>query len=84
MTVRLDKDDSPNVNRNGMLKAMKAQFTYWKESDGRYLGFLNDYPDHWTQGDDLADLKEHLRDLLDMFGAEEIPGIRKVEELEYA
>jgi len=63
---------------------MKAQFTYWKEADGRYLGYLNDYPDHWTQGDDLADLKELLRDLIEMFGAEEIPGIRKVEELEYA
>ena len=63
---------------------MKAYFTYWKESDGRYLGYLNDYPDHWTQGEDLADLKAHLLDLLDMFQKEEIPGIRKVEELEYA
>ena len=63
---------------------MKARFTYWKESDGRYLGFLNDYPDHWTQGDDLVDLKAHLHDLLELFGAEEIPGIRKVDELEYA
>ena len=63
---------------------MKARFTYGKGSDGRYLGFLNDYPDHWTQGDDTADLKEHLRDLLELFGAEDIPGIRKVEELEYA
>ena len=34
---------------------MKAQFTYWKESDGRYLGYLNDYPDHWTQGESLTD-----------------------------
>ncbi len=63
---------------------MKAYFTYWKETDGRYLGYLNDYPDHWTQGDDLADLKTHLHDLLDMFHQVEIPGIRKVAELEYA
>ena len=63
---------------------MKAYFTYWKESDGRYLGYLNDYPDHWTQGEDMADLKAHLLDLLDLFQKEEIPGIRKVEELEYA
>jgi predicted RNase H-like HicB family nuclease len=63
---------------------MKARFTYWTEPDGRYLGFLNDYPDHWTQGEDLDDLKEHLRDLHQMFSAEEIPGIRKVEELEIA
>ena len=63
---------------------MKATFTYWKESDGRYLGYLNDYPDHWTQGEGLKDLKEQLRDLYRTFGAEQIRGIRKVEELEVA
>ena len=63
---------------------MTTRITFWKEADGRYLGYLNDYPDHWTQGDDLADLKEHLRDLFQTFNSEEIPGIRKVEELEIA
>ena len=63
---------------------MKTAFTYWKEPDGRYLGYLNDYPDHWTQGDNLEDLKDHLRDLIEIFSSEVIPGIRKVEELEYA
>ena len=63
---------------------MKATFTYWKESDGRYLGYLNDYPDHWTQGEDLEDLKEQVRDLYRTFSSEQIPGIRKVEELEIA
>ena len=66
------------------MSIMKAAFTYWKELDGRYLGYLNDYPDHWTQGDNLEDLKDHLRDLLEIFSSEVIPGIRKVEELEYA
>lgn len=63
---------------------MRTQFTYWKESDGRYLGYLREYPDHWTQGETLEDLKEHLRDLFQTFSSEEIPGIRKVEELEIA
>ncbi|MBE7502468.1 MAG: type II toxin-antitoxin system HicB family antitoxin [Verrucomicrobiales bacterium] len=63
---------------------MKIRITYWRESDGRYLGYLNDYPDHWTQGDDLADLQEHLRDLHRTFSKEEIPGIRKELELEVA
>jgi len=62
----------------------KVTFTYWREPDGRYLGYLNDYPDHWTQGDDLEDLREHLADLAEMFAAEEIPGIRRVGELEVA
>jgi hypothetical protein len=34
-------------------------FTHWRESDGHFLGYLNAYPDHWTQGDDLEDLKVH-------------------------
>jgi predicted RNase H-like HicB family nuclease len=63
---------------------MKAQFTYWKESDGKYLGYLNSHPDHWTQGESIDDLKEHLRDLFQLFAADESPGIRKVEELEIA
>ena len=56
---------------------MKTKITFWKEADGRFLGYLNDYPNHWTQGEDLADLKEQLRDLFQTFSTEEIPGIRK-------
>lgn len=63
---------------------MKAKFTYWKEPDGKYPGYLHSHPDHWTQGDALDDLKAHLRDLHEMFSAEDIPGIRKVAELEVA
>ena len=57
---------------------MTTKTTFWKEGDGRYLGYLNDYPDHWTQGDNLEDLREHLRDLAEDFEAEPIPGITKV------
>ncbi|HZJ14527.1 MAG TPA: hypothetical protein VFD27_05725 [Chthoniobacteraceae bacterium] len=63
---------------------MTTRITYWKEPDGRYLGYLNAWPDHRTQGDDLTDLKQHLRDLYQTFNAEDIPGIRKEEELEVA
>lgn len=63
---------------------MTTKFTYWKEDDGKFLGYLNDYPDHWTQGESLQDLKEHLRDLYETFSTGSIPGIRKVEELELA
>jgi predicted RNase H-like HicB family nuclease len=58
------------------------KFTFWKESDGDFLGFLNDFPDHWTQGENMNDLKEHLRDLYDLFSSNDIPGIRQVQELE--
>lgn len=61
---------------------MKSKITYWKETDGKYLGYLNDYPDHWTQGEDLDDLKAHLRDLYQEFSSHELPGIKKMEEIE--
>lgn len=63
---------------------MTAKFTYWKEPDDSYLGYLNSHPDHWTQGEDLSDLKDHLRDLHELFSAEDIPGIRQIGELELA
>jgi hypothetical protein len=34
----------------------------WEEDDA-WVGYLQDYPDYWTQGDSLDDLKEHLKDL---------------------
>jgi hypothetical protein len=27
----------------------KAAFTYWIASDGKCLGYLNQFPDYWTQ-----------------------------------
>jgi predicted RNase H-like HicB family nuclease len=63
---------------------MTTQFTYWQEDDGMFLGYLNDFPDHWTQGVSLQDLKDHLRDLHNTFTSATIPGIKKVEELELA
>jgi predicted RNase H-like HicB family nuclease len=63
---------------------MTTKFTYWQENDGKFLGYLNDFPDHWTQGETLQDLKDHLRDLYEIFSEEHLPGIKKVEELELA
>ncbi len=63
---------------------MKISYTYWKESDGMFLGYLNEFPDHWTQGVDLEDLKENLADLYKTFTSEESPGIKRVAEFELA
>jgi hypothetical protein len=64
------------------LKSKKptVKIVYWEEG-GAWLGYLQDYPDYWTQGKTLDDLKEHLRDLYRDITSGEIPGIRKVEEL---
>lgn len=63
---------------------MKVSYTYWKESDGMFLGYLNEFPDHLTQGIDLAELQENLTDLYQTFTSKEIPGIKRVAELEVA
>jgi predicted RNase H-like HicB family nuclease len=53
---------------------------HWQEDDA-WLGYLEEYPDYWTQGDTLAVLVKHLKDLyLDLSGGH-IPGARKVGEL---
>ena len=52
----------------------------WEE-DGGWLGYLQEYPDYWTQGDTREELKEHLLDLYHDITSGAIPGIRKVEEL---
>jgi len=35
---------------------MTVKFTFWQEKDGAYLGYLNDFPDHWMQGESLDDI----------------------------
>ncbi len=53
-----------------------VKYVSWEE-DGAWLGYLQDYPDYWTQGETLEDLKEHLRDLYADLTSGQIPG-RKV------
>jgi len=57
------------------------KIVYW-EKDGAWLGYLQDYPDYWTQGMSHKDLEEHLRDLYRDISSGEIPSIRKVGEME--
>ena len=41
---------------------MKIRCQYWQEDD-MWLGYLEEFPDYWTQGISLEDLEEHLKDL---------------------
>ncbi|HSU24492.1 MAG TPA: hypothetical protein VLI65_00795 [Pyrinomonadaceae bacterium] len=58
----------------------RRQFTYWQDGEF-FLGFLNEYPDYQTQGYSKEELIENLKDLLKDMESDEIPSIRKVEEL---
>lgn len=56
------------------------KYIYWQDKD-QWLGYLQDYPDYWTQGESLEDLQAHLRDLYRDLTSGEIPGVRKLAEL---
>ena len=58
----------------------RVNIVFWEE-EGGWIGYLQEYPDYWTQGDSLDDLKEHLRDLYQDITSDQIPGIRRVGEL---
>ncbi|MCY4014924.1 MAG: type II toxin-antitoxin system HicB family antitoxin [Gammaproteobacteria bacterium] len=60
-----------------------VKVVYWEE-EGAWLGYLQDYPDYWTQGDSLDDLHDHLRDLYADITSGTLPGLRKVAELAVA
>ena len=57
-----------------------VKFIYWQEGDV-WLGYLQDYPDYWTQGATLDDLKAHLKDLHQDLTDGGLSGIRKRGEL---
>lgn len=57
-----------------------VEFVSWEE-DGSWLGYLQDFPDYWTQGETLEDLKELLRDLHAELTGGQVSGIRKVDAL---
>jgi len=59
------------------------KYTFWQDGDF-HLGFLNEYPDYWTQGTSKEDLLDNLRGLLTDLESGEIPFVRKVEEMAVA
>lgn len=59
----------------------KTPFTCWQEGDA-WLGYLEEFPDYWTQGETFEDLKEHLADLFADLSGGLIPQVRRRAELE--
>ncbi|MDR3325089.1 MAG: type II toxin-antitoxin system HicB family antitoxin [Spirochaetaceae bacterium] len=47
-----------------------VKYTYW-QSGVWLLGYLDDYPEHWTQGKDVPELEEMLLDLYEIFKRDE-------------
>jgi predicted RNase H-like HicB family nuclease len=57
-----------------------ARYIYWRDGD-QWLGYFDEYPDYYTQGESLEDLQLHLKDLYRDLTGGEIPGIRRAAEL---
>jgi predicted RNase H-like HicB family nuclease len=59
------------------------KYIYWQDED-MWLGYLEEYPDYWTQGETIEELEENLRDLYRELTSGCIPCVRRVAELEVA
>ncbi|MCY4566743.1 MAG: type II toxin-antitoxin system HicB family antitoxin [Candidatus Poribacteria bacterium] len=63
---------------------MKTQkYIYWQD-ETVFIGYLETYPDYWTQGDTFEALEENLLDLYKELTSGAIPCVRKVAELQIA
>jgi len=61
---------------------MKAlRYVQWQDGD-LWLGYLEEYPDYWTQGKTVAELEENLKDIYKELTSGRIPGVRRVAELQ--
>lgn len=59
----------------------RVKIVVWQEGEW-WLGYVQDYPDFWTQGESLDDLKLHLRDLYDEMMTGNVKCRCCVEEIE--
>ncbi len=60
---------------------IKQKYVYWKDEDA-WLGYLEEFPDYWTQGKTQDELKENLVDLYKELSSGTIPHVLRVAELE--
>jgi predicted RNase H-like HicB family nuclease len=61
----------------------EVKFTFWKEQN-MWLGFLERFPDYWTQGESLEELKENLKDLFQELTGNHLPEPRQTGTLKIA
>jgi predicted RNase H-like HicB family nuclease len=60
---------------------IKKKYIYWQDDD-MWLGYLEEYPDYWTQGETEEELRENLLDIYSELTSGTIQNIRRVAELE--
>lgn len=56
------------------------RYLYWQD-ENMLIGYLEEYPDYWTQAETIDELEENLKDLYKELTGGKIPCVRKVAEL---
>ena len=56
------------------------EYTFWQDGEF-FLGYLNEYPEYETQAYSKDELMENLKSLLKDLETNEVPFVRRVEEL---
>jgi predicted RNase H-like HicB family nuclease len=59
------------------------KYIYWQD-ENVWIGYLQEYPDYWTEDETLQELKENLKDIYMEVTSGNIPNVRKIGELEIA
>jgi hypothetical protein len=57
------------------------KYIFWQDNNV-WLGYLEEYPDYMTQGVTVDELEKNLRDIYLDLSSGEIPGVRRVAELQ--
>ncbi|ELR98050.1 type II toxin-antitoxin system HicB family antitoxin [Gloeocapsa sp. PCC 73106] len=60
---------------------MKKRYIYWQEED-MWIGYFEEYPDYWTQGETEEELQENLIEIYRELTGGTIPNVRRLAELE--
>ena len=53
------------------------KYVYWQEEE-MWLGYLEEYPDYWTQGESREELQKNLKDIFQELADGNIPSVRRV------
>lgn len=53
-----------------------AKYVYWQD-EGWWLGYWQEYPEHWTQGESHDDLIVHLKDLYEIITSGDLPNVTR-------
>ena len=63
---------------------MKTEkYIFWQDGE-MWLGYLEEYPDYWTQGATEVELRNNLLDLHKELTGGAIPNVRRRADLEVA